>query len=116
MWDKGNSSQAKKGVKYIKEHTQFDWNTEHSDLYAHYYESQAMMQAGGENWKFYNELFRDQMLSNQNADGTWKVPGHAAHNIGNPVYRTALCTLMLEVYYRFLNSTGGGIQRKARSI
>ncbi len=116
MWDKGNSSQAKKGVKYIKEHTQFDWNTEHSDLYAHYYESQAMMQAGGENWKFYNDLFRDQMLSNQNADGTWKAPGHAGHNIGNPVYRTALCTLMLEVYYRFLNSTGGGIQRKARSI
>jgi hypothetical protein len=107
MWGKGNSSEARKGVKYIKENTKFDWNTDDSDLYNHYYESQAMMQAGGQNWKFYNDLFRDQMLKNQNPDGTWKATAHKGHG-DNQIYRNALCTLMLEVYYRFLNSSGGG--------
>ena len=107
MWGKGSSSEARKGVKYIKDNTKFDWNTDDSDLYNHYYESQAMMQAGGPNWKFYNDLFRDQLLNNQNPDGTWKPTGHKGHG-DNQLYRNALCTLMLEVYYRFLNSSGGG--------
>jgi len=29
------------------------------------------------------------------------------------VYRTALCTLMLEVYYRFLKSSGGSNKEKS---
>ena len=66
-------------MKYIKENTKFDWNTEDSDLYGHYYESQAMMQAGGDDWKFYNDLFRDQFLNNQNPDGSWKAPKFAGH-------------------------------------
>lgn len=112
MWGKGNSSEARKGVKYIKENTKFDWNTADSDLYAHYYESQAMMQAGGDDWKFYNDLFRDQLLNNQNPDGGWKAPAFGGHGLaGNEVYRNALSILMLEVYYRFLN-TGGGNRGK----
>ena len=106
MWDKGSSSEVRKGLKYIKENTKFNWNTDDSNLYAHYYESQAMMQSGGENWKFYNELFRDQVLNNQNADGSWKATGHNMHG-DNLVYRTCLATLMLEVYYRFLNTDKG---------
>jgi hypothetical protein len=106
MWDKGNSMEVSKGVRYIKENTKFDWNTEDSDLYCHYYESQAMMQAGGANWKFYNDLFRDQLLNNQNLDGSWKAPKSKGHD-PSAIYRNALCTLMLEVYYRFLNSSGG---------
>jgi hypothetical protein len=117
MWEKGNSSEVRKGLKYMKENTKFDWSTKDSDLYCHYYESQAMMQAGGEYWKFYNDLFRDQLLKNQNPDGSWKAPGHSMHgHAKDTVYRTALATLMLEVYYRFLNSTGGGIQRGPRKI
>ena len=110
MWGKGNSSEARKGVKYIKENTKFDWNTEDSDLYAHYYESQAMMQAGGDNWKFYNDLFRDQVLNNQNEDGSWKAPKFSGHGqtASADVYRNTLSILMLEVYYRFLNTGGGG--------
>jgi Prenyltransferase and squalene oxidase repeat len=114
MWGQGNKSEAKKGVKYIKENTKFVFNGADSDLYAHYYESQAMMQAGGENWKHYNDLFRDQMLNNQNPDGSFKEPGFRGHGIGgNEVYRNALCILMLEVYYRFLN-TGGGARGSSR--
>ena len=119
MWGKGNRSEVKKGAKYLVANSKFEYNGEFADLYGHYYESQAMMQLGGGDWKFYNEMFRDQVLKNQNADGSWKSPGggkkiRAAGNafVGESadakVYRTALCTLMLEVYYRFLSTGGGG--------
>lgn len=111
MWDKGNTSDVRKGVKYIKESAQFKWDEESSDLYAHYYMSQAMMQAGGTNWSHYNEMFRNQLLQNQNADGSWKKPAGKSPGSGNEIYQNALCTLMLEVYYRFLNAGGHGINR-----
>ena len=103
MWDKKNVSAVRNGIKYIRENTKFNWSTHDSDLYAHYYESQAMMQAGGDDWKFYNELYRDQMLNNQNPDGGWIAPAYTGQgqSSDNAVYRNALCILMLEVYYRF---------------
>ncbi|MCX6867153.1 MAG: hypothetical protein NTV46_13220, partial [Verrucomicrobia bacterium] len=79
------------------------------NLYAAYYESQAMMQCGGNDWKKYNGLSREQLVGSQLADGSWPVPPGAAH-INNTVFSTALCTLMLEVYYRFL-TTGGGLSK-----
>jgi hypothetical protein len=120
MWGKGKS-EINKGAKYVIKNTKFDYNSEFADLYGHYYESQAMMQVGGEDWKKYNAIFRDQLLNNQDTDGSWKVPGGGkpiraagSEYVGNAVYRTCLCTLMLEVYYRFL-STGGGGGLKDRS-
>lgn len=120
MWGKGNLSGVRKGAKYVLENTKFDYNTEFCDLYGHYYESQAMMQRGGEEWRKYNELFRDQLIKNQDADGSWKVPGGNAKTIRaagaefktNKVYRTTLCILMLEVYYRFLATSGGGVRER----
>jgi len=115
MWNKGSSKAVRKGAKYIEKFTKFDYNTEFCDLYGHYYESQAMMNRGGTQWKKYNAVFRDQVLDNQNADGSWKTPGGgkkpravAAQFVGDTHYRTCLCILMLEVYYRFLPGTGGG--------
>ena len=113
MWDKGKSSEVRKGVKFIKDNFKLDWTTADSDLYSHYYASQAMMQAGGSNWKSYNERFRDQLLNNQNPDGSWKAPAFTGHSQspGNEVYRNSLCILMLEVYYRFLATSGGRVER-----
>jgi hypothetical protein len=110
MWGRDKSPEARKGVKFIKENFKFDWNTADSDLYSHYYASQAMMHAGGSYWKSYNDLFRDQLINNQNPDGSWKAPAFTGHGqtADNVVYRNALCILMLEVYYRFLNTSGGG--------
>ncbi|MEC9053727.1 MAG: hypothetical protein VX633_00360 [Verrucomicrobiota bacterium] len=54
-------------------------------------------------------MFRDQLLNAQNNDGSWPAPpkpGPAARN--DSVYVTALATLMLEVYYRFLPGTAAG--------
>jgi len=115
MWNKGNRSEVRNAAKYIMENSKFDYNTEFCDLYGHYYESQAMMHMGGEYWKFYNEMFRDQLLNNQDVDGSWKVPGGGLNPraiaplfMTDKHYRTTLCILMLEVYYRFLNTGGGG--------
>jgi hypothetical protein len=75
-----------------------------------------MMNRGGQEWKDYNALMRDEVLKNQNPDGTWKSPDGKLRAVGeehfqgdapqHAFYRSALCTLMLEVYYRFLPGTG----------
>jgi hypothetical protein len=128
MWGKGTRSEVKKAADYVSSYTKFDFNSDFCDLYGHYYESQAMMQLGGKHWKEYNDLFRDQILNNQNEDGSWKTPGGGKNrgtiraggaefiegNKDGLVYRNALCTLMLEVYYRFLNTGGGGINGKSK--
>jgi hypothetical protein len=88
----------------MKENFKLEWAS--ADIYSHYYASQAMMQAGGANWRSYNDSFRDELLKNQNPDGSWKAPGHKMHG-ANPIYINTLCILMLEVYYRFLPGTGG---------
>lgn len=115
MWGKGNRSEVRMGADYILENSKFTYDDEFADLYAHYYESQAMMQMGGRYWKKYNEMFRDQVLKGQNPDGSWRPPGGgkdvravASSFVDDEVYRAALCTLMLEVYYRFLSTDGGG--------
>jgi len=115
MWGKGGSSEVRRAAKYLLENSRFDYNSANCDLYGHYYESQAMMQRGGNDWKQYNAMFRDQLLNNQDADGSWKVPGGgqkiraaAPSYTGDKTYRTCLCTLMLEVYYRFLSTGGSG--------
>jgi hypothetical protein len=73
------------------------------------------MQLGGEYWEKYNLMFRDQVLKGQDTDGSWRVPGGgkeiravAPEFVQNKTYRTTLCILMLEVYYRFLSTDGGG--------
>jgi len=101
------NSASRKGIAYLDKHARFDWKKGPCNLYEHYYNGQAMMNHGGPQWKKYNALFRDQVLKNQRPDGSWgnptaPGPAHAGHTI----YNTALCTLILEVYYRFLPGTG----------
>lgn len=104
MWDKGSTSTARKGAGYISDKTQFVYKDKSADLYCHYYQAQAMMNRGGNEWKKYNGQFRDELLKNQNPDGSWPTPGGGTSM--NPHYQTCLATLMLEVYYRFLPGTG----------
>jgi len=117
MWGKENQSAVRKGAKYIAKNSKLKWGTEFADLYGHYYEAQAMMNRGGQEWKDYNAMMRDEVLKNQDPAGTWKSPDGKLRAVGasfqggsaqSVFYRTALCTLMMEVYYRFLPGTGGG--------
>ncbi|MFK7910679.1 MAG: prenyltransferase/squalene oxidase repeat-containing protein [Akkermansiaceae bacterium] len=119
MWGKSNAGLVRKGARYIKKNAKFDYNTKDADLYRHYYHAQAMINRGGEDWEWYNNLFRDQLLQNQNDDGSWKNVGGGdkvdavgalfqGESATAKHYRTCLAALMLEVYYRFLPATGAG--------
>ncbi len=109
LFERGERAAARNGARYIENNTKFNYASEDSDLYAHYYEAQAMINRGGEQWKKYNALFREELLKNQNADGSWKPTGMGG-NQGNVHYRTCLAVLMLEVYYRFLPGTGAAVK------
>lgn len=103
---KGTSnSQARSGIKYIDANAKFSFANRDANLYEHYYNSQAMINHGGDSWKNYNNLFRDELLKNQNKDGSWPNPGGPG-NHGDPIFTVSLAALMLEVYYRFLPGTG----------
>jgi len=106
MWGEENSSAVRRGAKYILENTKFDYGSEDSNLYVHYYEVQAMMIRGGKEWETYNAMFRDQLITTQNPDGNWKAPGYGRLFSSNAHYRNTLNILMLETYYRFLPGTG----------
>lgn len=105
MMGKERSSAVRNGVDYILKHCKFDYPTYNSDLYAHYYEVQAMMTRGGRAWEKYNEMFRDQLINTQKENGDWEAPGRGGRYATDPHYRNCLNILMLETYYRFLPGT-----------
>jgi prenyltransferase beta subunit len=106
MWGRGKGSNVRKAANFILENSTFDFK-KGANLYAHYYESQAMMQRSSSEWKRYNDMFRDQLLDNQQSDGSWGVPPGNTH-VKDTLFSTCLCTLMMEVYYRFLSTGGAG--------
>ncbi len=91
-------------------------------LYYWYYLTQAKFQAGGATWTSWNKQFSPVLVKNQvviskeasgyldhtgapRSIGHWSegVPGTTVHGGNqNGVFPTVLCTLMLEVYYRYL--------------
>ncbi|MEN3941098.1 hypothetical protein WJU23_07385 [Prosthecobacter sp. SYSU 5D2] len=103
---KGRTGSIKKGIGFLRaflEAEPLDWN-KNCNLYCWYYYTQTFFQAGGEEWKFYNEQFLPQILAAQQPDGTFKKgrPNWPSGDASDPIYRQVLCTLQLEVYYRYL--------------
>jgi hypothetical protein len=84
-----------------------------ADLYAWYYQTQACLMFGGEAWTKWNGWFQDEICNAQSPDGSWPAPGGRAvgpqydSNLTGAVYRTSLCILMLEVFYRYMPTTRG---------
>jgi hypothetical protein len=69
-------------------------------VYTWYYATQAKFQKGEKDWASWNPRFTKTLVQNQIVEGTlghWEGGDH-----GGAVYTTALCCLMLEVYYRYL--------------
>ncbi len=81
-----------------------DWEAR-PNTYYWYYATLALFQHQGELWHNWNEELTGQLLSHQRKDGaaagSWDPDGEWA-DIGGRIYQTALCALMLEVYYRYL--------------
>jgi hypothetical protein len=117
----GNSPKVKMGMQGMQDWT-FNWQQppKGSPLYYWYYMTQAYFQTGGNAWKQWNHAFSHGLVEEQQIQlreqsgyvdqtgqpretGFWKSPSENEHNANNnEVMDTILCTLMLEVYYRYL--------------
>jgi len=90
-------------VDFILQHLP-SWESDPS-TYFWYYASLALFQHQGKAWEAWNEALTKELTSHQRTDGraagSWD-PADEWSKIGGRVYQTALCTLMLEVYYRYL--------------
>ena len=75
------------------------------NLYYWYYGTLAMYQIGGRDWGQWNEALRDSLIEEQRIKGhqagSWD-PKPPWGSYGGRIFSTALSTLCLEVYYRFL--------------
>jgi hypothetical protein len=114
---KGERGELRKGMEWILEDTEktkpVKYKGENADLYAWYYHTQACLMFGGSAWQKWNRWFQDEIVDAQNTDGSWPVPGGKTHGPQTgetktgAVYRTTLCILMLEVFYRYMPTTQG---------
>jgi hypothetical protein len=113
FWKQEKDKMVRDGIEYIMEKTKKDNPVEYKgdkgDLYAWYYNTQACLMVGGAAWNTWNRLFQTEIVKNQAPDGSWPpMPGKATGELqiqpeGNgQFYRTNLCILMLEVYYRYM--------------
>jgi len=85
-----------RGLEYVHESGSTDGFGQGSHFfYGHYYASQAMFLAGGEDWAKWFPRVRDMIVKAQNADGSWRA------NHGNS-YGTAMSLLVIQVPNRLL--------------
>ncbi|MBC8453852.1 terpene cyclase/mutase family protein [PVC group bacterium] len=115
------TKECKAGLKTLEKAT-CDWQNPmgQSPLYYWYYITQAKFHEGDNVWNAWNKQFSPTLIKNQKVVskdlsgyidhkgkpqeiGSWISPGKKEHTGGNgEVMDTILCTLMLEVYYRYL--------------
>lgn len=98
----GRDPRLKKALDYLKEQ-KLEWSSTDASwpLYGWYYITQAMFQAGGTHWEYWQRQFRQTLFEAQANDGHWDPPPNGKSDPRDPAYATALCCLMLEVYYRY---------------
>jgi len=98
-----DSARMRGSAEFIIQHLP-DWETD-ANTYYWYYAALALYQHQGEAWDIWNQALTRELLEHQRkdgkAEGSWDPDGEWA-KLGGRVYQTALCTLMLEVYYRYL--------------
>ena len=116
LWH-GERGVLRKGMEWLLDETEKNkpvkYQGENADLYAWYYHTRACLFFGGLAWTKWRLWFEDEIVNAQNADGSW--PATNGNGIGpqkmpggiGPVYRTALCTLMLSAQYRCLPTLQG---------
>lgn len=115
FWKQAKDDMVRDGITYMldKDKPPVDYKGDKADLYAWYYNTQACLLVGGSAWSKWNRMFQDEICDAQSPDGSWPpVRGGAgalqkAPDGDGPVYRTTLCILMLEVYYRYMPVTKG---------
>lgn len=92
-----------RGVDYLRR-----LGPSRTDLYFNYYASQVLLAHGGSAWQDWNEFLREHLVRTQATSsherGSWHFDD-AHGSQGGRLYTTALATLVLEVYYRHVEST-----------
>ena len=113
------SKECQGGIAWLDQNATVSWAEPWGSysIYYWYYITQAMFQQGGGSWNAWNKKFSPELVRNQQIQGKG-VSGYVDH-LGNPQETgfwtgptkghgatpeldTMLCTLMLEVYYRYL--------------
>ncbi len=88
------------------------------NYYYWYYATLGTYQLQGEHWQRWNEALRKTLVSSQGQSGaeagSWD-PDSVWGGYGGRIYSTALATLCLEVYYRFLPLYGGNGKQEPNS-
>ncbi len=113
FWGGKKTADLRRSVDFIRDQSAVEfpvkYQHEKADLYAWYYDTQAMLMFGGTAWLDWNKKFQDEIVHAQTLDGSWpamKAPGHgnlqSDPSTTGTAYRTALGVLMLEVYYRYM--------------
>jgi hypothetical protein len=76
------------------------------NTYYWYYATLALFQHQGPKWEQWNEAMTNELIASQRKDGaaagSWDPEQDEWAVKAGRVYQTTLCTLMLEVYYRYL--------------
>jgi hypothetical protein len=74
-------------------------------MYFNYYASQVLHHVGGPNWEKWNPKMREYLLETQATDGhevgSWYF-SESHSTPGGRLYTTAMATMTLEVYYRYM--------------
>jgi hypothetical protein len=112
--DPTTSDKVKKGVGLMAKKLPA-WEKPKLDFYYWYYGTLAMYQAGGSEWREWNEAMRHAILDRMRKDGDEKGswdPDDCWGEEGGRVYSTALLTMCLEVYYRYDRVFGTRTQGK----
>lgn len=104
-WKKDNSA-LEKGVRWLAAQGPTTGN-----MYFSYYATQVVFQFDGKDgsmWKEWNAKMRDALVASQSTkgheEGSWMFPGAGDHGFvrGGRLYCTAMATMTLEVYYRYM--------------
>jgi hypothetical protein len=104
-WDR-DRPELEKGVKYLA-----GLGPQTGNMYFSYYATQVIHQFDGPDgdlWQNWNVKMRDALVASQDMNkhetGSWMFPGAGDHGFdaGGRLYCTAMATMTLEIYYRYM--------------
>ncbi|SIN73124.1 hypothetical protein SAMN05444166_0498 [Singulisphaera sp. GP187] len=102
----GPGPMSNEAASYLLENGPGKKGRDSYNLYYWYYGTLAMYQQGGNAWTRWNDRVRDQIVRRQQLEGhragSWDPDDSDYGARGGRIYCTAMATLTLEVYYRFL--------------
>lgn len=107
VWKGSKDASARKGIDFLLAKAKVQYQSPEANLYGWYYDTQACLMSGGAAWAKWNRLFQAEIANHQSPDGSWPtLPGgmgalHQNPKAAGQIYRTTLCTLMLESFYRY---------------